>query len=90
NPRDASFISTLVNANGVLRGTDGINAFGKWYPKQPDIPPSDHYMLMTGYDIMGSSGIAISSRMCTELSMSICEDSFTGSLGGVAAHELGH
>ncbi|BFZ21326.1 hypothetical protein BsWGS_24365 [Bradybaena similaris] len=90
NRNEATFISNLVNTNGAFRGSEGLNAFRKWYPKQPDIPLSDHYMLMTGFDVMGSSGIAIGSRLCTEFSLSICEDSFTGSLGGVAAHELGH
>ncbi|XP_059139311.1 mucin-5AC-like [Physella acuta] len=89
NPTDDKFIKDITTS-GQFSGTTGLQVLANWYQNQTDIPASDHYMLFTGLDIIGASGIAYSARTCTKNGVSITENSFTGTVSGVAAHELGH
>ncbi|BFZ11344.1 hypothetical protein BsWGS_14383 [Bradybaena similaris] len=90
NAQASTFISSLKNTAGAVDGMAGLNAIKSWYPTQPDLPSSDHYMLFTGLDIMGAAAFAYRGQVCTDSSVSICENTFTGSVAGLAAHELGH
>ncbi|KAH9487887.1 hypothetical protein Btru_067778 [Bulinus truncatus] len=89
NDIDDDFIQSLTS-NGKFGGEAGLSSFAAWCRGVGNIPKSDHYMLFTGFDINNAAGIAYSGRTCTDLGVSITENSFDGTVGGVAAHELGH
>ncbi|XP_067665301.1 uncharacterized protein [Haliotis asinina] len=72
-----------------------LRSFKDWLQYQNNLPPSDHWMLFSGYDLTSSgskivAGLATLAAMCTSASVSIIEQDYSASVGATAAHELGH
>ncbi|KAI8764657.1 GPI-anchored protein PB15E9.01c [Biomphalaria glabrata] len=84
-----TFIANITT-NGQFDAGTGLSVLASWAQLQADIPLSDHYMLFTGRDVIGVSGIALLARTCTSFGVSIVENDFSGLTAQVAAHELGH
>ncbi|CAG5136183.1 unnamed protein product, partial [Candidula unifasciata] len=88
--QSSTFISSLKDQAGVIDGMAALKAIKAWHPNQTDIPKSDHYMVFTGLDIRGASGMSLLSEVCTDSAVSVIKNSFSANVGRIAAHELGH
>ncbi|GFR67335.1 A disintegrin and metalloproteinase with thrombospondin motifs 1 [Elysia marginata] len=86
---------TRVSAPTLLR------TFADWLEAQSNLPPHDHAMLFTSYDLVPSEnpeeiltaitkGLANVGVMCKNGSVSLIEDKGAYQSENVAAHELGH
>ncbi|ESO91730.1 hypothetical protein LOTGIDRAFT_239598 [Lottia gigantea] len=105
NRSDSEFLEDLVQKGtnrGIVEYNDGLDAAIEWlYIHENSLPPSDHYMFFTSYDLADvedtdSLGLANLGSMCLRdednypLSASIIENGFDANVGATAAHELGH
>ncbi|KAK3766335.1 hypothetical protein RRG08_044524 [Elysia crispata] len=79
-----------------VQSINSLYALREWVRRRTGVPRSDHTMLFSGYDLVGSRsdsstiGVAFIGTACTYNSVSVIEEYFTGTSGTVSAHELGH
>ncbi|XP_055958212.1 zinc metalloproteinase-disintegrin BlatH1 [Patella vulgata] len=98
----SKFMDDEVYDTNQLDYNKGLDVAVEWlYINEDKLPPSDHYMFFTAYDLSDagqsdSLGLANFGCMCYRdeegyyLSASIIENAFDGNVGATAAHELGH
>ncbi|PVD31748.1 hypothetical protein C0Q70_07166 [Pomacea canaliculata] len=99
NSRDDSYWTenhVLSPGSTYVEASEALDSFRTWVRNaRSSLPPSDHWMLFTGYDIYTDknpniAGLAKLGGLCSYLSVSIVEQDNTASVGATAAHELGH
>ncbi|XP_067687514.1 uncharacterized protein [Haliotis asinina] len=97
-PVDIQVVSTdgiVTSRNKFIASETALRAFYYWTQTGNKLPPFDHAMLITGYDLMengdkSKSGRAYLGTMCTTRSVSVVENDFSFEIVQITAHELGH
>ncbi|XP_041361176.1 uncharacterized protein LOC121377306 isoform X1 [Gigantopelta aegis] len=95
NPLTSGFTSRTAIGNKLI-ASKALDAFNDWVKRQRGLPPSDHWMLFTGYNLVRGdgtdsvAGLAVLGGLCSRSAVSVVEQSNSGSLGATATHELAH
>ncbi|XP_046377037.2 uncharacterized protein LOC124149473 [Haliotis rufescens] len=94
-PEKSYWTENEASQSGTVEVKPALRSFKDWLQYQDNLPPSDHWMLFSGYDLTSSgsrivAGLATLAGMCTSASVSIIEQDYSASVGATAAHELGH
>ncbi|KAK3596704.1 hypothetical protein CHS0354_025000 [Potamilus streckersoni] len=85
----------LFKEDGMLsiNDLDYLSAFADWVVEAPGIPSRSDFdvaLMLTGYNLIGSSGISYLRTVCTEYGVAITKEMGYFHTMIVASHELGH